>query len=176
MSCKHWPFLCAVLSATDSLSPIPSTDSPTNCSSLFKTHASLLYNLLSSTCPPGSQEVPISIFFNILFFICRQRGRKRGRETSMCACLSHSPLGTQPATWACALTGNPTRDPLVRSPELNSLSHTSQGPISIFTALHTPLCYTKFDTMKPLSVFLQCTVCSMGTHAIFLIINYCKHI
>ena len=36
-------------------------------------------------------------------------GRKRGRETSMCGCLSCAPsLGTWPATQACALTGNRT--------------------------------------------------------------------
>ena len=36
-------------------------------------------------------------------------------------------LGTWPATQACALTRNPTSDPLVRRPALNPLSHTSQG-------------------------------------------------
>ena len=52
----------------------------------------------------------------------------RGRETSMCGCLSHTPLlGTWPATQACALTGNRTSDPLVRRPVLNPLSHSSQG-------------------------------------------------
>ena len=54
--------------------------------------------------------------------------RKTGRETSMCGCLSHTPpLGTQPATQACALTGNQTSDSLVHRPVLNPLSHTSQG-------------------------------------------------
>ena len=39
-------------------------------------------------------------------------GRKRGRETLMCGCLSHAPpSGTWPATQACALTGNQTNDP-----------------------------------------------------------------
>ena len=39
---------------------------------------------------------------------------------------SHVPLlGTRPATQACALTGNQTRDPLVCRPALNALSHTS---------------------------------------------------
>ena len=36
-------------------------------------------------------------------------------------------LGTWPATQACALTENQTRDPLVRRLALNPLSHTSQG-------------------------------------------------
>ena len=55
-------------------------------------------------------------------------GRKRGRETSMCGCLSaHSLLGTWPTSQACALTGNRTGVPLVRRVVLNRLSHTSQG-------------------------------------------------
>ena len=36
-------------------------------------------------------------------------------------------LGTWPTTQACALTGNRTGDPLVHSPALTPLSHTSQG-------------------------------------------------
>ena len=36
-------------------------------------------------------------------------------------------LGTWPETQACALTGNPTRDPLLLRLALNPLSHTSQG-------------------------------------------------
>ena len=41
--------------------------------------------------------------------------------------LAHPPLGTWPATQACALTGNLTSDPLVHRLALNPLSHTSQG-------------------------------------------------
>ena len=46
----------------------------------------------------------------------------------MCGCLLHTPpLGTWPATQACALTGNGPRDPLIHRPALSPLSHTSQG-------------------------------------------------
>ena len=41
--------------------------------------------------------------------------------------LARPHLGTQPATQACALTGNQIGDPLVHRPVLNPLSHTSQG-------------------------------------------------
>ena len=41
--------------------------------------------------------------------------------------LSHSLVGTWPATRACVLTGNQTHDPLVCRPVLNPLSHTSKG-------------------------------------------------
>ena len=54
-------------------------------------------------------------------------GRKRRRETSVCGCLSHAPpLGTWPATQACAPTGNRTCDPLVHRLALNPLSHSGQ--------------------------------------------------
>ena len=39
-------------------------------------------------------------------------------------------LGTWPANWAFALTGNRTGHPLVHRPVLNPLSHTSQANIS----------------------------------------------
>ena len=45
----------------------------------------------------------------------------------MCGCLTYPQLGTRPTTQACALTGNQTDDPLVCKPQLNPLSHTSQG-------------------------------------------------
>ena len=65
-------------------------------------------------------------------------GRKRGRETSMCGCLSRPPplLGTWAITQACALTGNRTSNPLVRRLTLNPLSHTSQGWSCVFIPLH----------------------------------------
>ena len=40
-------------------------------------------------------------------------------------------LGTYPATQACALTGNWTFDPLVRSSTLNPLSYTSQAKTTV---------------------------------------------
>ena len=42
------------------------------------------------------------------------------------------PLGTWPATQACALSGSPTGDPLVYRWALNPLSHTSQGNTWVF--------------------------------------------
>ena len=53
----------------------------------------------------------------IYLFLEGKGERKRGRETSVCGCLSKwPPLGTWPATQACALTGNRTGNPLVCSP------------------------------------------------------------
>ena len=58
----------------------------------------------------------------------RGEEREKGRETSMCGCLSHTPpLGTWPATQACALTGNWTGDTLVCRLALNPLIHNSQS-------------------------------------------------
>ena len=47
-----------------------------------------------------------------------------------------SPLGTWPATQACALTGNRIGDPLIHRPALNPLSYTSQGRFPLF--IRTP--------------------------------------
>ena len=89
--------------------------------------------------PPGLQpctqstELPrtgrfIFFFYILLIILDGGEGRKRGRETSICGCLSCTPpLGIWPATQACALTGNRTSDSLVHRPELHPLSHTSQG-------------------------------------------------
>ena len=46
--------------------------------------------------------------------------------------LTRPPLATQPATQACALTGNQTSTPLVHRPMRNSLSSTSQGYMLTF--------------------------------------------
>ena len=69
------------------------------------------------------------LFFFLRFhlFIFKE-GRKRGRDTSKCGCLSSAPYwvrGLQPQ--ARAPTGNLTGDPLVCSPVLNPLSHTSRA-------------------------------------------------
>ena len=51
----------------------------------------------------------------------------------MCGCLLHAPYwGPGPATQACALTGNQTRDSLVHRPGLSPLSHTSKGTNAVF--------------------------------------------
>ena len=74
------------------------------------------------------------ILFLFLFF--------KERETSMCGCLSCVPPPsptpmTWPTTQACALTGNPTHDPLVSGPVLNPLSHISQGLSNILLYEYT---------------------------------------
>ena len=61
--------------------------------------------------------------FIYLFF----RGKEEGGERNIIVWLSltHPPSGTWPATQACTLIGNWTRDPLVHRPAINPLSHTS---------------------------------------------------
>ena len=65
----------------------------------------------------------------IYLFLERREGKEKERERNINGWLPlvHPQEGTQPATQACALTGNPTRDPLVHRPVLSPLSHTSQG-------------------------------------------------
>ena len=70
----------------------------------------------------------------IYLFLKRGEGgeKERERNISVWLPLAHPLLGTWPATQACALTGNRTCDPLVHSPRLNLLSHTSQGEFFIY--------------------------------------------
>ena len=88
-------------------------------------------------------------------------GRKRGRDTSMCGCLSHAGdlQGTWPTTQACALTGNRTGNPLVHRLALNPLSHTSQG------CLDTILMTRNVGMNKPSSLCLWSLYSSDGEHS-----------
>ena len=71
----------------------------------------------------------IYLFILIYLFLDRGEEREKEREKSINVWLplTRPPLGTWPATQACALSGNQTRNPLVHRPVLNPLSHTSQG-------------------------------------------------
>ena len=60
-------------------------------------------------------------------------------------------LGTWPASQACALTGNQTRDPLVSRLGLNPLSHTSLGYMYTFISL---FCYCTFGEQNRLSLII----------------------
>ena len=77
-------------------------------------------------------------FLRYHLFIFRERGREGEREGERRHCvvafhivvaarLEHPLLGTWPTTQACALTRNPTNNPLVCRLALSPLSDTSQG-------------------------------------------------
>ena len=74
----------------------------------------------------------------IYLFLDRGGGREKERERNISVWLSLTRplLGIWPATQACALTGNPTDDPLVHRLVLNPLSHTSQGGMKKFKVLN----------------------------------------
>ena len=80
------------------------------------------------------------LFIFLRFYLFEGKGRrKRGTETcareTLTSCLSHTP--NWPATQACALTRVWTCDLPVHRPELNPLSHTSQGTwLLILTLLY----------------------------------------
>ena len=73
------------------------------------------------------------LFIN--FFLERSEGKEKEREgnISVWLPLACPLLQTRPATQACALIGNRTGDPLLCRPELNPLSHISQGSTVIFS-------------------------------------------
>ena len=82
-------------------------------------------------------SIPQVVFFLKILFIFREKGREGERERNINVWLPPPPLplGTWPATQACALTGNWTSHPLVRRPALSPLSHTSQGTGCVFNPL-----------------------------------------
>ena len=81
----------------------------------------------------GSNIVPLFLksFYLFIFREKRMEG-ERARNINVWLSLVRPQLGTCPTSQACALTGNWTSDPLVRRPELNLLSHNSQGWYSTF--------------------------------------------
>ena len=70
-------------------------------------------------------------YFLIFIYLFLERGermeKERERNINVWLHLACLPLGTWPATQACALTGNWTGNPLVCEPSFNPLSHTKQG-------------------------------------------------
>ena len=61
----------------------------------------------------------LSFFKRFYLFIFRERGwegERAGEKHHCLVALTWPPLGTWPTTRTCALTGNPTSDPLVRGP------------------------------------------------------------
>ena len=71
-------------------------------------------------------DVNISFLKKNLFISREWEGEREG-NINVWLPLVHPLLGTWPTTQACALTRNRTSDPLVHSPVLSPLSHTSQG-------------------------------------------------
>ena len=71
------------------------------------------------------------LFFLLRFYLFLERGEGREQEgkrnISVRLPFTRTLLETRPATQACALTGNPTSDPLVSRTVVNPLSYASQG-------------------------------------------------
>ena len=84
--------------------------------------------------PPCLAAGVFFIFFKDFIYLFLERGERRERNTDVRLLLTRPLLGTWPTTQACALTGNRTSNPLVRSPVLAPLSHTSQGSLLDFEA------------------------------------------
>ena len=82
-----------------------------------------------------SSVILLPIYFIYLFLERREgREKKRERNINVWSVASRTPpTGDQPATQACAPTGNQTSDLSVCRSVLNLLSHTGHGPISLCT-------------------------------------------
>ena len=86
----------------------------------------ILWSILIYTGPCQTEG-----YFKDFTYLFLQRGEEKEKEKeksiNVWLPLACPILGTWPTTQACALTGNRTSDPLVYSPVLSPLSHTSQG-------------------------------------------------
>ena len=82
------------------------------------------------------------VFYFIYLFLDRGEGweKERERNINVWLPLTHPSPGTWLATQACALTGNPTSDPLLCRPALNPLSDTSQTTFSVLSSFVS--CYS----------------------------------
>ena len=88
---------------------------------------------------------------DIIYFRQRGRegGRKRGRETSVCGCLSCAPYwGPGPQSRHEPWSGNWTSDPVVHRPVLNPLSHTSQGCLYFYRCKYWTTLFTSMRGWK----------------------------
>ena len=103
----------------------------------------------SESCYISIKNINVFLKDFIYLFLDRGEGRekKRERNINMWLPLMHPPLGTQPTSQACALTGNQTSDPLVHRPALSTLSLTSQG-LMLFLKLPLLLLNTGLEMLK----------------------------
>ena len=104
---------------------------------------------------------PFSLIFYLFIFREGKGGKKRGRETSRCGCLLHTPYwgpGLQPRH--VPQTGNQNKDPLVHRQAPSPLSHTSQGPTYPF-AITLLLHYKRWACLSQTLFLLQCTAQSV---------------
>ena len=87
----------------------------------------------SRPCQFGNAFILVNhhlIYFFQILYLFLENGEVMEKEgeriINIWLLLAHPQLETRPAGQSCALTGNPTSDPLVHRPVFNSLSHTSQ--------------------------------------------------
>ena len=127
-SAHSWGSICVLIFSNKSslISKLsPNYFYPTGYQLLLKTF------IIFWTCVPMN---PGKSFFKrfYLFTFWEGKGGRKRRDTSVCGCLLHAPYWRpDPQPQACAVSGNQTRNPLVRSPVLNPLGHTSQGWILV---------------------------------------------
>ena len=109
-----------------------------------------------------------TFFLRLYLFIFRERGRrevKRERNINVWLPLMCLLLGTWPATQACALTGNWTRDPLVCWQALSPLSHSSQGPIDLIWLSCMRLFFAEFELYYSLSALIPQPISFFTIHS-----------
>ena len=105
-----------------------------------------------------AQVVFLSLQILFIFFLERGEGKEKERQRNINVWLPLTcpQLGTWPATQACAVTGNPTGNPVVHRPMLSPLSYTSQGNTGGF------LCEIHTIEILSKNYFLDLNFCSLN--------------
>ena len=95
--------------------------------------------------------------FFLRFYLFLEKGEGKEREKHQCVVASYMPpMGTWPATQACALTGNQTCNPLLHRPILNPLSYNSQGKNWHSYALNLTIKVSFWVTFRGILKFSSC--------------------
>ena len=115
------------------------------------------YRFTTWVCMPKQYSFTC-LFWTFYLFVClflesgKGREKESKRNINVWLPLMCCPLGTWPATQACALTGNRTSDPLFCRPVLSPLSYSSQGPVLNFYEWDHIVLFCGFELMVNLYI------------------------
>ena len=106
-------------------------------------------------------------FIYLFLEIGEGREKERERNISVWLPLKSPLLGTWPASQACTLTGNQTKNSLLHSPALSPLSHTSQDYTQWIWITLADTCFTiqvqSYHRLKASSCMLSWVIVSAET-------------
>ena len=128
------------------------------------THHQTTHLLMSLKMRPSFFFFFLRLFIYLFLERGEEKEKERERNINVWLPLMLPPLGTWPATQACALTGSRTGKFLVPRPVLSPLSHTSQGKIKPSYTEYVPNLLTWYSRPSKciLTCFFQLHLCLRG--------------